>query len=245
MVFFFALACLSGITRSQERTIENTLGLRLVLIPAGSFTMGSPFHEKGRQADEFPHEVKLSRPFYIGMTEVTQTQWTEIMGINRSNFKSGDLPVEKISWQDAVLFCKKLSVKEGKTYRLPTEAEWEYACRAGSPDAFGGAGNLADVAWFANNSGDTTHPPGGKLPNAWGIYDMHGNVSEWCADIYDPEYPHESVENPTGPAKGPARVIRGGAWDSFPPGCRAAARSSAPPSYQFTQTGLRVVMEID
>ena len=251
LISFAAAAMVSGLLLSLnnaaggERIFENSLGMKLVLIPAGEFVMGSPFDEKYRQQDEFPHPVVISRPYYIGMTEVTQAQWVEIMGINRSNSRGDNLPVEKISWQDAVLFCKKLSEREGKIYRLPTEAEWEYACRAGIPGAVGADGMLYDVAWYASNSDAGTHAIGSKTPNAWGLYDMLGNVSEWCGDYYVPDYPRIETVDPAGPEKGSARVIRGGAWDSFPPACRAAARSSAPSSYQFTQTGLRVVMEAE
>lgn len=222
----------------------NSIDMKFAYIPAGSFLMGSPFDEKGHQSDEFPHQVTLTHPFRISITEVTQFQWKAVVNVNRSNFSGDGLPVEKVGWQEAVLFCKKLSEKEVKTYRLPTEAEWEYACRSGSTKPFSGSGNLDQIAWYADNSLDTTHPVGSKLPNAWGLYDMHGNVSEWCLDSYNPEYPNTIVNNPTGPEAGTYRVIRGGAWDSFPVACRSAARSSAPASYQFKQTGFRVVMEI-
>ncbi len=206
--------------------------------------MGSPYDETGRQGDEFQHKVTITRPFRISVTEITQAQWQTVMGINRSQFKGDSLPVEKISWKEALLFCKKLSEKEGRTYRLPTEAEWEYACRAGSTNRFAGSENIENIAWYANNSQSKTHPVGSKEPNAWGLYDMIGNVSEWCLDYYVPDYPEQEVSDPACPAEGKYHVIRGGAWDSFVPGCRNAARSSAPASYQFKQTGFRLVLEL-
>ena len=224
--------------------IENSLNMRLVRISAGEFIMGSPVDEKGHQEDEFQHKVIFTDPFYIGITEVTQAQWKSVMGTNRSNFKGDDLPAEKLSWKEALLFCRKLSELEGRTYRLPTEAEWEYACRGGSSGPYADSSNNPDqIAWYSNNSGNNTHPVGQMKPNAWGIYDMHGNVSEWCQDYYIPEYPDEEAVDQPGPGEGKYRVIRGGAWDSFPVGCRSSARSSAPASYQFKQTGFRVVLE--
>ncbi len=224
--------------------IVNSTGIDLVLVPAGSFVMGSPFGERWHQNDELPHKVTLTKSFYMSAAEITQVQWESIMGFNRSDNKGDDLPVEKISWKDAVSFCEKLSVKEGRTYRLPTEAEWEYACRAGSEASIGGLDNLHTSAWYSENSDELTHPVKQKQANAWGLYDMLGNVSEWCADIYEKDYPECGSIDPTGAEFGPLRVIRGGAFDTFPPGLRCAARTSAPASYQFTQTGFRIVLEL-
>ena len=222
----------------------NSAGMKLAYIPAGEFVMGSPIDEGGRQGDEIQHTVKLTRPFWIGATEVTQAQWKAVMGVNRSNFEGDDLPAEKLSWKETEVFCKKLSEKEGMRYRLPTEAEWEYACRAGAAGAFSGTGNIDDMGWYASNSESRTHPVGTKQPNGWGVYDMHGNVSEWCSDIYGADYPQWPVTDPAGAADGKYRVIRGGSWNYFAGGCRCAARSSAPASYQFRHTGFRVVMEV-
>ena len=144
-----------------------------------------------------------------------------------------------MSWNEAVTFCQRLSKREGKTYRLPTEAEWEYACRAKN-----GIQELLESGWMAMNSGDKTHPAALKPANAWGLYDMHGNVAEWCSDWYEADY-GEETENPTGPEKGTVKVIRGGGYDTFPPGCRCAARMSGPPGYKYTNTGFRVVLEIE
>jgi len=222
--------------------VTNSIGMKFVLIPPGRFVMGSDYSEKGREEDETPHEVVISRPFYLGMTEVTQAQWFKVMGRRAGGFQGDDLPVESISWDDAVAFCRKLSALDGRTYRLPTEAEWEYACRAGSAGRFSGDAVLADQAWTEANSDGRTHPVGTKKPNAWGLYDMHGNVAEWCADWYGP-YPDAQVVDPAGPREGKARVVRGGSWASFDRGCRSASRSSVPPSYQTRFVGLRVVME--
>jgi formylglycine-generating enzyme required for sulfatase activity len=230
--------------KATEDTIVNSIGMKLVYIPAGEFVMGSPINEAGRQGDEMQHAVKLTRPLRIGATEVTQAQWKAVMGVNRSNFAGDDLPAEKLSWKEAEAFCKKLSEKEGVVYRLPTEAEWEYACRAGATGAFSGTGNIDDMGWYASNSEARTHPVGTKKPNGWGLYDMHGNVSEWCSDIYGADYPEGPVADPAGPTEGKYRVIRGGSWNYFAAGCRCAARSSAPASYQFRHTGFRVVMEV-
>lgn len=225
-------------------TITNSIGMKLAYIPPGRFLRGTPWEQPGRQYDERPHAVRITKPFRIGVTEVTQAQWEAVMGANRSNFKGANLPVEKISWREAVEFCERLSRKEGRTYRLPTEAEWEYACRAGATGPFAGTGRLDDMAWYDANSNGATRPVGTKQPNAWGLYDMHGNVAEWCSDIYDADYPKAEAVDPTGPSEGTFRVIRGGSWAHFPLACRSAARNSAPPSYQLRETGFRVVLEV-
>ena len=226
------------------QVITNSIGMNLAYIPPGKFIMGSSSHERDRQYDEYPHAVRLTRPFRICTTEVTQAQWEAIMDVNRSNFKGDNLPVEKVSWRDAVAFCEKLSHKEGRTYRLPTEAEWEYACRAGVTEAFAGTGHLGEMGWYEVNSEEKTHPVAAKKQNTWGLYDMHGNVSEWCNDVYNADYRQEEVTDPAGPSKGTYIVIRGGSWGHFARGCRSAARSSAPPSYQLRETGFRVVLEV-
>ena len=240
------LALLPALLYAQESApvFENTLGMKLVLIPAGTFIMGSPFEEVGRQEDELPHQVTISRAFYLAGTEVTQAQWLAVMGMDKSFFKGPQLPMEKVSWQEAVLFCQKLSDKEGRVYRLPTEAEWEYACRAGRSSASVNASALAEQAWYSDNSDETTHPVGLKEANGWGLFDMLGNVSEWVADYYDAEYPAAAATDPRGPEKGTYRVIRGGSWAAFTMACRCAARSDAPAAYQLKQTGFRVVLEV-
>jgi formylglycine-generating enzyme required for sulfatase activity len=226
-------------------TTVNSLGMRLVPVPAGSFSMGSAPGAPLRQEEELPHQVILTRPFRIASTEVTQRQWLAIMPTNRSPQPGDDLPVTSVSWKEAQEFCRKLSQREGVRYRLPTEAEWECACRAGAGDAPVGRAELEAVAWYADDSGEKTHPVGQKMPNAWGLFDLLGNVAEWTLDAYGP-YPRASpATDPTGPPTGSTRVVRGGAWRSFPPAVRCAARTGAPESYQLSHVGLRVVQETD
>jgi formylglycine-generating enzyme required for sulfatase activity len=198
--------------------------MKMVLIRPGKFMMGSPDSEHGRGKDEAPqHEVTISKPFYMGVTEVTQAQYQAVMGRNPSSFKGPANPVDGVSWDEAAKFCKKLSEKTRQTVRLPTEAEWEYACRAGTQTAFSFGDDpsaLGDYAWWAGNSDKTPHPVGQKKPNSWGLYDMHGNVWEWCADWYG-EYPAGPATDPSGPATAGEpgmetsrgnRVLRGGSW---------------------------------
>jgi formylglycine-generating enzyme required for sulfatase activity len=213
-----------ALSRSQaEPPKELTLDLgggvtmKLVLIRPGKFIMvGAGTHQ---------HEVTLSKPFYMGVTEVTQAQYEAVMGTNPSNFKGAANPVDGISWNDATDFCKKISEKTRQAVCLPTEAEWEYACRAGTESAFSFGDDpsaLGDYAWWGGNSDGTTHPVGQKKPNAWGLYDMHGNVWEWCADWYG-AYPTDPVTDPSGPATGRYRVLRGGSWTYVDPDCFGCA----------------------
>ncbi len=218
-------------------------GVRIAFarIEAGEFMMGSPEAEEGRCNDELWHKVSLTKACYIGVTEVTQAQWKAVMGTEPSNFKGANLPVEQASWEDAVAFCKKLSERAGAAYRLPTEAEWEYACRGGSADAHYGVPD--DVAWHRGNSGGSTHPVATRKANAYGLHDMLGNVWEWCSDWYGEGYAWRgdgAVQDPTGPASGSARVMRGGAWYLVPVGCRAAQRLCFPPSGRDNGLGFRV-----
>jgi formylglycine-generating enzyme required for sulfatase activity len=225
--------------------ITNSIGMKLAYIPAGQFIMGSAVYDQMRQYDEHQRPVRLSKPFFIGVMEVTQKQWLSVMGYNRSEHKGENLPAEKLSWNEAVEFCKLLGEKEEKKYRLPTEAEWEFACRADDHwGAFSGTGKLDDMGFYDDNSDGVTHQVGTKMANSWGLYDMHGNVAEWCNDFYAADYPTEGVVDPVGPETGTTHVIRGGGWNSFKLACRCAARSSAPASYQYTHTGFRVVMEV-
>jgi len=236
-----------------EKNINLDLGggvtLVLTLIPAGKFTMGSPHSERGRRGNEGPqHEVTISNPFYMGVTEVTQAQYQAIMGANPSDSKGATNPVERVSWDDAMGFCKKLSEKTRQAVRLPTEAEWEYACRAGTRTAysFGDSDTaLGDYAWHHGNSGYTTHPVGLKRPNAWGLYDMHGNVWQWCADWYE-DYPKGAVTDPQGPASGSQRVLRGGSWHDGTGHCRAAYRFTSYdlPGSRGSGVGFRVVVPV-
>jgi len=205
-----------------------------VLIRPGSFTMGS-----GKAA----HKVTLTKPFYLGKYEVTQEQWEKLMGNNPSNFKGAKNPVERVSWNACQGFVAKLNEKvPGQSFRLPTEAEWEYACRAGSTgDYCYGDGDLplAEYAWYSDNSGSMTHPVGGKKPNAWGLYDMHGNVWEWCADWYG-DYLTAATSDPQGPSSGSDRVGRGGSWSYGACDCRVANRNFINPADSHPRLGFRV-----
>jgi len=225
--------------------VTNSLGMRLVRVAAGSFRMGSPPGELLRQEEETSRRVTLTRAFRIAATEVTQRQWLALMPQNRSPQHGDDRPVTSVSWKEAQEFCLRLSQREGVTYRLPTEAEWEYACRAGDASPPAARSGLAAVAWSADNSEGTTHPVGSKSANAWGLYDMLGNVGEWTLDVYGP-YPRvEESKDPAGRATGSTRVVRGGSWRGFAPALRCAARVGTPESYQLPHVGLRVVQEIE
>jgi len=190
-------------------------------------TWGSPDNEEGRFGDEDLHEVTLTRGFEIADAPVTQAQWESIMGNNPSGFTGSgpEAPVENVNWDDAVAWCAKLTEKHpGFVYRLPTEAEWEYACRAGTSGPWNHPGaKLDDLGWYDQNAGSKTHPVRQKRPNAWGLHDCHGNVWEWCADWFGP-YPKGSVTDPTGPSKGEERVLRGGCWLYPARFCRSARR---------------------
>ncbi len=183
--------------------------LEMVLVPAGKFVMGSPKKEKDRSDDETQHEVTLTKPFYIGKYEVTQEQWEAVMGKNPSRRKGAKLPVTDVSWNDCQDFIKKLNAKTNGGYRLPTEAEWEYSCRAGTSTAYSYGDKLTRSD--ANIDGDSTKAVGSYKPNAFGLYDMHGNVFEWCNDCYA-NYPAGAVIDPKGPATGKSRVLRGGSY---------------------------------
>ena len=217
--------------------------LELVWCPPGTFLMGSPESEAERGGDETQHQVTLSQGFWMGKYEVTQEQWKQVMGNNPSEF-TGDprLPVKKVSWEDCQAFIQKLNSRvSGGGFRLPTEAQWEYACRAGSKSAYcfgDSASGLSDYAWYYENSGRKTHPVGQKRSNAWGLHDMHGNVWEWCSDCYG-DYASGSVTDPTGASSDDWRVLRGGSWLDFPRLCRSAYRIYGTPDYRFTNLGFR------
>ena len=219
---------------------RNSLGMEFVYIQPGSFMMGSPSGESGRDSDEKQHRVTLTRGYYMQTTEVTQGQWERVMGSNPSRFKNygSNCPVEKVSWEDCQQFIRKLNGMEGTSkYRLPTEAEWEYAARSGTTGAY--AGDLDAMAWYRNNSGSKTHAVGGKRPNAWGLYDMHGNVWEWCHDWYG-DYSSGSVMDPTGPSSGSIRVLRGGSWYHYAKYCRSASRHDNSPDHSGFAIGFRL-----
>jgi formylglycine-generating enzyme required for sulfatase activity/serine/threonine protein kinase len=228
----------------QRFTIPD-LGMELMPIPPGSFQMGSA---RGGNNNERPvTRVTISRPFWLAKTEVTQRQWQLVMGNNPSHFKGEILPVEQVLWDEAMEYCRKLTererlagrLQEGYVYTLPTEAQWEYAARAGTTGDYGGTGRLDDMGWYDRNSGHSTKPVGTKGANAWGLHDMHGNVWEWCLDWYGP-YPGGSVTDPTGPAPGNRRVLRGGSWGGTAVYCRSAVRGSWEPGLRNSNLGFHL-----
>jgi formylglycine-generating enzyme required for sulfatase activity len=235
----------------QKKTFiaRSAKNLEMIWCPPGSFTMGSPSTEAGRQADrETQHYVTLSHGFYLGKYEVTQEQYQSVMGDNPSSFQGAKLPVEKVSWEDAMEFCKKLSEKEkgripaGWEFTLPTESQWEYACRAGTTTMYSWGDNInPKLANYADSGLDKTRAVGSYRPNAWGFYDMHGNVWEWTADWYG-KYPIGSVIDPIGVKFHPSRMLRGGGWNwsndrTF---LRSAKRISHSPDLRRNSMGIRV-----
>lgn len=216
----------------------NSIGMSFVVIPAGSFTMGSA-SSASESHEQPPHPVTISRPFSMAVTELTQAQWKIVMGSDPSKFEGDNLPVEQVGWDDAMEFIRKLNSMEGTTrYRLPTEAEWEYACRAGKmQDRDDGLGS---VAWYDPNSGGTTHPVGQKEANAWGLYDMLGNVYEWCED-WKGAYASGHVTDPRGPSSGQGRVVRGGSWYVHANRTLPFFRDFLTPGERRSDVGLRVV----
>ena len=209
--------------------------------------MGSPESELGRDDDEIQHQVTLTKGFYMQTTEVTQGQWQAVMGNNPSGFKGDNLPVETVSWNDAQEFIQKLNSKGEGTYRLPTEAEWEYAARASSTTKYACGDSescLSDMAWYSENSGSTTHPVGQKQANAWGLYDMHGNVEEWVQDkygYYSSGAVSDPVSDPVGASSRSNRVVRDGGWIVRARYCRSANRSGNVPSHSYGVLGFRVL----
>lgn len=269
----------------NEKTITNSIGMKLNLIPAGKFLMGSPETESEREAEkELQHEVTISKPFYMGVYSVTQQEWEKVMSKatgSRFNAKRGggpEFPAENMIFNEAVEFCDKLTAleaekKAGRTYRLPTEAEFEYACRAGTTTPFNVGKSLSSKQ--ANFNGNfpyggaekgpyvrQTAKVGSYAPNAWGLYDMHGNVATWCSDWYDPDYYKNSPKtDPKGPDKGVVptgyknrdtpgpgqfyRVIRGGSWIDDARACRSAYRFRSMPHESYQLVGVRVVCEVN
>ena len=244
----------------------------MVLIPAGTFQMGNTGAFSGFDSEEPVHTVTISKAFYMSKYEITQIQYQAVMGNNPSYFIGDNLPVERVYWYNAVAFCNALSLQEGKTpcytingtdvtcnfaangYRLPTEAEWEYAAKAGtSTDFYNGSltnsectpidANLDNIAWYCGNANTTIHPVGQKQPNAFGLYDMSGNVWEWCWDWYSSSslYSSTAVTDPTGASSGSHRVFRGGCWYSSAPYCRSAARDYHPTGDNYDSIGFRIV----
>ena len=241
-----------GKAKNPPKEITVDLGggvkLEMVLISAGEFMMGSPDSDKDAFKWEKPqHRVRITKPFYLGKYSVTQEQWQTLMGSNPSHFKGPKNPVENVNWDDCQQFLGKLNAQVGSgagKFQLPSEAQWEYACRAGSKTkyCFGDDDSkLGDYAWYDANSDRKTHPVGEKKPNAWGLYDMHGNVWEWCQDWWKDGYYKESpVDDPTGPTGGSIRVARGGGWDDPAGYCRSALRGNLEPGLRNGNLGLRV-----
>ncbi|MBT6154897.1 MAG: SUMF1/EgtB/PvdO family nonheme iron enzyme [Planctomycetaceae bacterium] len=257
----FLVVCMSAIqffgdadgTPSQ---ITDGIGTRLVLIPAGEFSMGDSASHSGFDDERPRHRVTITKPFYMGAYEVTQKEYVAVMGENPSEFEGDNRPVEKVAWNDAREFCRKLGVQENVVYRLPTEAEWEYACRAGSsmPWHFGDDANmLSEYAWSADTKRGTTNEVGQLKANGFGLFDIHGNVLEWCSDWYSAKYYSESAaSDPQGPSEGDAnregittKVARGGSWDSSAATCRSAYRGTNGIKANSPQTGFRVVRVVE
>ena len=225
--------------------VKAGISIDMVRVEAGTFTMGATPEMKDPWDDEKPtHQVTLTNDYYIGKYEVTQALWKAVMGNNPSNFKGDNLPVEMVSWDDCQEFISKLNSITGKTFRLPTEAEWEYAARGGKKSRgyqYSGSSNLSDVAWYTSNSGSKTHAVGSKQANELGIYDMSGNVLEWCQDWYG-KYSSSSQANPTGANSGSDRVFRGGCWNYSAWSCRSSYRIIYSPDYRNYNLGLRLLL---
>ena len=250
----------------------NGVKLEMVKIPAGTFMMGSPENELGRQDNEILHQVTLTKDYWLGKYPVTQAQWKAVMGNNPSYFKGDNRPVENVSWDDTKSFCDKLNKRyagklpRGYKFDLPTEAQWEYACRAGTKTALNNGknvtsvsacSNMDEVGWYTENSetidgnasffsklfGDNrkTQPVGQKRPNNWGLYDMHGNVWEWCRDWWG-YYRDEAETDPAGPLSGSFRVFRGGSWNSYGVYCRSAYRINGSLGIRSNSLGFRVAL---
>jgi len=249
LCFFLAFAALlrmtslAGTDRKSGETKVITLPggatMEMVWCAPGKFPMGSPETERGRFNDETQREVSLTKGFWIGKYEVTQRQWVSVMRTNPSRFKDADAPVDDISWHDCKTFIRKVNAEIGGCARLPTEAEWEYACRAGDIGSIAGTGVLDDMAWYDLNSENQTHPVGGRKPNAWGIYDMHGNVLEWCSDWYSTGAA-TAIADPKGPPSGSFKVLRGGCWFFYERDCRSAYRLKREPNSRNCIYGFRL-----
>ena len=250
LVLIVVLFVTSPVFGQQPKEVTNSIGMRLILISAGTFSMGSPEEERGRHANETQHEVTIGASYYLGKYEVTQDEFKNVMGNNPSSIKGAMSPVETLRWEDAVSFCEKLSdlpeeKAAGREYRLPTEAEWEYACRGGGKTAYGFAGStelLREHAWFAENAQNKHHPVGEKKPNGWGLHDMQGNVWEWCKDWHG-DYRSDAVTDPQGPSQGSARVIRGGSWVvAEETRFRSAYRATYVPTDRSVTVGFRIAL---
>ncbi len=221
----------------------NSLGMALVQLPAGELALGSGW----KNSEDGSGTARFASDLWIGRHEVTQAEYRQVMQAAPSAFPGDRRPVEQVSWAEAVEFCRRLGAREGKTYRLPTEAEWEYACRAGSAAGFSFGdddGRLGEFAWYDANAGRRTHPVGSRKPNAWGLHDMHGNVWEWCADPFREDFPSSGPgEDASGPAVGEFRVLRGGCWFNRPLFCRSGRPDFGRAEDREDSIGFRVVLE--
>ena len=261
-IIFLLNAFFPSLIFAHEKTFTNSVGMEFVLIPSGTFMMGSPLDEPHRDPGEIQHQVRISKPFYIQTTEVTVKQWRFLMG--RKIFASykgpENSPVAQVSWFDSMEFVERLNTLAEGTYRLPTEAEWEYAARAGSTTVFSWGNAIdCDKAMYGNNrlkhdvcqlyiktlrlDLDQPAPVKSYEPNAWGLYDMHGNVWEWVSDWYG-KYSKNPATDPRGQDSGMMRIRRGGSWFKYGYSCRSANRSSGHPATRFRTTGFRVVREV-
>lgn len=237
-------------TSAGEIRELTALKIKFCWCPNGTFSMGSPADALGSERNEQQYEVSLSKGFWMQQTELTQTQYEALMGVNPSHFRGEENPVESVNFSDAKEFCRRLGElppekNSGNQYRLPTEAEWEYACRAGSTSGFCFGDDdamLEEYGWFNKNANRTTHAVGGKKPNAWGLHDMHGNVGEWCSDFYA-AYPSGAQTDPHGPEAGDQIAVRGGGWFFVPQNARSAHRDAYPKSARYVGLGFRVAAE--
>jgi formylglycine-generating enzyme required for sulfatase activity len=228
------------------------VNLDMLWCKPGTFMMGSPKDEKDREEDETQHKVTLTKGFYLGKHEVTQAQWEKVMGSNPSHFKGATLPVEKVSWDEAIKFCEKLTqtekeagrLPEGWTYTLPTEAQWEYACRAGTTTVYFFGDEITPKQANYDENVDKTTPVDTYPANAWGFHDMHGNVWEWCLDRYG-KYPDGSASDPVGQSVGSLRVYRGGSWAIYGRNMRSAIRGWYPPDLRYFYLGFRLSLQTE
>jgi formylglycine-generating enzyme required for sulfatase activity len=254
-VMWIAGACLVARAQQSPEVLENSIGMKLVKIPAGEFDMGHADNGLATRYAGPVHRVRITKPFFLGMHEVTNAQWKAVSKSEPSTWKEPDRPVDTVDWGQAAGFCKALSglpeeKKAGRVYRLPTEAEWEYACRAGTKTLYPFGDDwkqLADYGWFVDNSQAQTQPVGKRKPNPWGLHDMHGNVWEWCNDFFSP-YEAAAATDPQGPAEGSERVIRGGSFRHSAGYGQSAARGSDaygwPPFRPQNHWGFRVALTI-
>lgn len=219
-------------TMFSMQSLTNSLGMRLIRIPAGQFVMGSATGEAGRAPTEHQRPVKIASSYFVGSTEVTQQEFEQVMGFNPSDRRwiGPEMPVQNVTWDEATEFCRRLSKTEGRRYRLPTSEEWEYACRANTLDAFGGPSSVDAVGWYLGNSDGRLHPVGGKQPNPWGLYDMHGNVAEWVSDVVQDVTMSQAI-------------VRGGSFLRSEAQCRAASLSLSQQKARFFDIGFRVLLD--